>query len=229
MATCASCGKEIHDDDWTCGQCGAPVIEAAAAGGTGTSSSGYAPSYESQPAAYGSPAAYYAAPAAYGAPASPAAAEGGLSRTTLAIIIVAVVAVVAIVAVWFFVVRGAAATSGDEFLGTWNATGNGIGSVVVTRPGDDFEVTLTGEQPEKKVTVPAHIDGAELVITVDDFATMAGEANADRFKDTLKALAGDFRIVFASVDPVRLQMRIEGTDNAGEAAKNTTTLTKATL
>jgi len=227
MATCASCGNEIHDDDWTCGQCGAPVIEAAAAGGAGTRSSGYASSYESQPAAYGSPAAYHAAPAAYGAPATPLA-KGGLSRTTRTIIIVAAVAIVAIIAVWFFVVRGAAATSGDEFLGTWNATGSGIGSVVVARPGDDFEVTLTGEQPEKKVTVPAHIDGSELVITVDDFATMAGEANADRFKDTLKALAGDFRIVFASVDPKRLQMRIEGTDNAGDAAKNTTTLTKAT-
>lgn len=220
MATCASCGNEIHDDDWTCGQCGAPVIEATAAGGAGTSSSGYASSYESEPAAYGSPAAY-------GAPAPPLA-KGGLSRTTRTIIIVAAVAIVAIIAVWFFVVRGAAATSGDEFLGTWNATGSGIGSVVVARPGVDFEVTLTGEQPEEKVTVPAHIDGAELVITVDDFATMAGEANADRFKDTLKALAGDFRIVFASVDPLRLQMRIEGTDNAGEAAKNTTTLTKAT-
>ena len=50
----------------------------------------------------------------------------------------------------------------------------------------------------------------------------------DRFKDTLKALAGDFRIVFASIDPMRLQMRIEGTDNAGDAARTTTTLTKAT-
>jgi len=202
MATCASCGKETRDDDWTCGHCGAPVTRAGAAA--------------------------YTPPTVYGAPAPPPAAKSGLSRTTRTIIVVAAVAVVAIIAVWFFVVRGGATTSGDEFLGTWKATGSGIGSVVVARPGDDFKVTLAGEQPAQKVTVPAHIDGDELVITVDDFATMAGEANADRFKDTLKALAGDFRIVFSSVDPTRLQMRIEGTDNAGEETKNTATLIKAT-
>ena len=53
MATCASCGKEMRDDDWTCGNCGAPVNEAGAAGGAGASSSGYASGYESPPAAYG--------------------------------------------------------------------------------------------------------------------------------------------------------------------------------
>ena len=102
------------------------------------------------------------------------------------------------------------------------------GKCGAARQGDDFEVMLTGEQPEEKVAVPAHIDGAELVIAIDDFVTMAGEANADRFEDTLKALAGDFRSVFAGVDPIRLQMRLEGTDDAGDAAKSTTTPTKAT-
>jgi zinc-ribbon domain len=33
MTTCASCGKEIRDDDWTCGHCGAPVTGAGAAAG----------------------------------------------------------------------------------------------------------------------------------------------------------------------------------------------------
>ena len=50
------------------------------------------------------------------------------------------------------------------------------------------------------MTVPAHLDGKDLVITLDDFSQMAGEANADQFKDALEALAGDFRMVFTSVD-----------------------------
>ena len=33
MATCAGCGKEIRDDDWTCGHCGAPVTGVGAAAG----------------------------------------------------------------------------------------------------------------------------------------------------------------------------------------------------
>ncbi len=220
MATCASCGKEMRDGDWTCGNCGAAVKGAGAAGGAGESPLGYYSGYESPPD--------YGAPVAYGAPATAAATKNGLSRSTLTIVIVAALAVVAIIAVWFFFVRGSAATSGEEFLGTWNTQSGGIGNVVVARPGDDFQITLSGAQPEQKATVPAHIDGDELVITIDDFAKLAGEANADRFKATLEAVAGDFRIVFASVDPSHLEMRVEGTDSA-DAAESKTTLTKAAL
>jgi len=216
MTDCPSCGAPLKDGDWTCGRCGAPVAGAtrSAQGSAGPGGVpdpyGYAPGYEPRPAA----------------PAAPV--KKGASGTLLLVVILAVVALAAIIAVWFFVVRGAATTSGEEFLGSWTSTGGGISTVVVARPGDDFKVTLTGEQAAQKVTVPAHLDGDELVITVDDFATLAGEADADRFKDTLKALAGDFRIIFSSLGPARLQMRIEGTTASVDEAQSTVTLEKAT-
>ena len=40
--------------------------------------------------------------------------------------------------------------------------------------------------------------------------------NAERFKDALKALAGDFRMVFTSVDATHLDLRIVGTSASGE-------------
>jgi len=127
--------------------------------------------------------------------------------------------------VWFFVLRGPS-TSGDEFLGTWTASEGGIGAATIVRTGGDFKVTLTGAKPEEALTVPARIDGKELVITTDDLAATAGE-KADEFKKMLEAVAGDFRLVFASVDPTHLQMRIEGASDDLEEADSTTTLVKS--
>ena len=221
---CPSCGGPIKSGDWTCGRCGAP---AAGAGGgptaAGTQGSGYGaqtdaspylPEYQPQPATAGAAAAARA----------PTTSSGSLRL----VIIIAVVALLAIFAVWFFVVRGPK-TSGDEFLGTWTATTQqGIATVAVTRPEDAFKVTIAGGQSGQQVTVPAHIDGKELVITIDDFATLAGEANADRLKDALKALAGDFRLTFSSVDATHLSLLISGTSPAGEKTDTTSTLVKAT-
>ena len=215
---CPSCGGPIKSGDWTCGRCGAPVAGAAGgppAGGTQSSDYGaqsdpspYLPEYQPQPAA------------------AVAAAPATSSGTLRLVIIIAVVALIAVFAVWFFVVRGPS-TNGDEFLGTWTGAGS-ITSVVVARPDDEFKVTLAGGQASQKVTVPAHIDGDELVITVDDFATLAGEANADAFKDTLKALAGDFRLIFRSIDPTHVELRVEGTNSSGQSGDTTITLVKAT-
>ena len=66
------------------------------------------------------------------------------------------------------------------------------------------------------MTVPAHLDGKDLVITLDDFSQMAGEASADQLKDALKALAGDFRMVFSSVDAGNVSLRIVGTSPSGQ-------------
>ncbi len=60
------------------------------------------------------------------------------------------------------------------------------------------------------------MDGTELVITMDDFSQIAGEANAERFKTTLKALAGDFKLVISSVDATHLDLRIVGTSASGQ-------------
>jgi hypothetical protein len=207
MATCATCGKEIRDNDWTCGNCGAQVTGAGAAGGPGASPSGYAPSYEPQPAAYGAPAA---APAA----------EGGLSRATLTIIVVAAVAVVAIVAVWFLFVRGTGGTS--PFLGAWKEPAAGDGSVVIKKKSGDFKVTMSGKDAagaQKSYTIPAHLAGSSLEITVDDFITATGnEQQAAQAKAVFASMIKDFRLVFTLKDPTHLEMKVEGTAVGGSAA-----------
>jgi hypothetical protein len=97
----------------------------------------------------------------------------------------------------------------------------------VRRTGDDaFSVTISGSKEAEKVTVPAHLDGAELVITMDDFSQIAGEANAERFRDALEALAGDFRMVFTSVDATHLELRIVGTSASGQDFDQTIPLVK---
>lgn len=222
MATCAGCGKEVRDDDWTCGSCGTPVTRAGATAGSGASPSGYAPSYESQPAAYGAPGAY-GDPAAYGAPVAAPAAKSGLSRTTLNIILVAVVAVVAIIAVWFFVVRGTGGTS--PFLGTWKEPAGGDGAVVIKKKSGDFKVTMSGKDAagtEKTFTIPAHLAGSTLEITVDDFIKATGnEDQAAQAKAAFETIIKDFRLVFSLEDPTHLEMRVEGTPVGGSVATQT--------
>ena len=220
MATCGACGKEIRDDDWTCGACGAPVTRGGAAAGSGASSSAYEPAYE-PPAEYGAPAAYGAL-AAYGAPAAPAA-KGGLSRSTVTVIIVAALAVVAIIAVWFFFVRGAGGTS--PFLGAWNEPNGGTASIVIKKHSGDFEVTMSGKDTagaQKTYTIPAHLDGSSLTITVDDFLKASGnEEQAAQAKLVFESMIKDFRLVFTLQDPTHLEMKVEGTVVGGAPAQST--------
>jgi len=206
MAACPQCGNPLKEGDWTCGTCGART--SAAAHGGPTDPYGYAPGYQPDMATVATPAASTSA--------------GGALRLT---IVLAVVAILAIVAVWFIFLRGPA-SSGNELLGRWEAASGDVGSVEIARADEAFSVKLAGRDPAQTVTVPAHLDGAELVITVDDFATLAGDQNAEQFKTTLQALAGDFKIVFASTDATHLQMSIEGA-NAGQNGENTVTLVKA--
>jgi hypothetical protein len=217
MPDCPSCGAPLKAGDWMCGRCGTTVAAAGAAGAGGYgapasdgpygSSQGYLPEYQPQGAAA-------------------AAAESGSSGLLRAIILIAVVAVIAIVAVWFFVLRGPK-TTGEEFVGSWTATTQkGIATAAVAKLDDKFTVRLGGSQQGQQVTVPAHLDGADLVITLDDFSQLAGEANADRFKAALQALAGDFRMVFSSVDPTHLSLRILGTAPSGQDLDQTIPLIK---
>ena len=214
MATCGTCGKGIRDDDWTCGACGAPVTRGGASAGAGASSSGYAPSY--------GPPADYGAPAAYGAPTAAPAAKGGLSRTTLTIIILAAVAVVAIIAVWFFFVRGTGGSS--PFLGTWNEPNGGTASIVIKKHSGDFEVTMSGKDTagaQKTYTIPAHLDGSSLAITVDDFLKASGnEEQAAQAKLVFESMIKDFRLVFTLQDPTHLEMKVEGTVVGGAPAQS---------
>jgi hypothetical protein len=233
MAECPSCNAPLKDGDWTCGACGAPVAGAgmAAAPGAGPyagETTAYtapgAPAYGAPPAS-GSPGAWgpehQPRPAAVAAPAS--TGSSGLLKLVL---VVGAVAVLAVVLVWFFALRGPS-TTGEEFLGSWTAaTQQGIATITVSRDGDAFAVAITGNDTSQKVTVPAHLDGTDLIITMDDFSQMAGEGNAEAFKTTLKALAGDFEMIFSSVDATHLDLRIVGTAASGQDFDETIPLTK---
>jgi hypothetical protein len=216
MPDCQSCGAPVRDGDWNCGACGAPVTGAATpapspAGdyGAATAQQEYLPEYRTQPA-----------------PAAPA--RQGSSGTLRLVLILAAVAVVAVIAVWFFLLRGPS-TTGDEYVGSWaGTTPGGIATAKIVKQEDAFAVTLGGTQQGQSVTVPAHLDGKDLVITLDDFSKIAGEANADRMKDALKALAGDFRMVFTSVGASDLSLRIVGTTAAGQDYDQTFPMTKST-
>jgi len=231
MAECPSCNAPLKDGDWTCGTCGAPVAGAGMAG----ASTGGGPAYGA-PATFGGPA--YGAPAAYGGPGEwgpehqprPAAAaapeSAGASGLLKLVLAGGAVAIVAVILVWFFVLRGPA-TTGEEFLGSWTAsTQQGIATVVVAQEEEAFSVTMSGNDQNQKLTVPAHLDGTELVITMDDFSQMAGAGNAEAFKATLKALAGDFTMRFSSVDATHLGLRIVGESPSGQDFDETIPLSR---
>jgi hypothetical protein len=216
MAECPSCNAPLKEGDWTCGACGAPVAGAGmAAPGAGDPHAAYGGSSGAPADAYGAPSGWSGD---YGAqPAAAAAAASSDSSGLLKlVVIIAAVAVLAIVLVWFFVLRGPA-TTGEEFLGTWTATTQtGIATATIAKKDDAFAVTISGSQQGQKVTVPAHLDGEDLVITLDDFSQMAGETSADQFKAMLEALAGDFRMIFSSVDAENLNLQIIGSSPSGE-------------
>ncbi len=221
MAACPSCNAPLKDGDWTCGSCGAPAAGAAVPAATGDGA-GYG-----APAAYGRPGEW--GPEYQPRPASaPAPASAGASGLLKMVVVVGAVAIVAVILVWFFVLRGPA-TSGEEFLGNWTAsTQQGIATVVVAQREEAFSVTMSGNDQEQTVTVPAHVDGKELIITMDDFSQMAGAGNAEAFKATLKALAGDFTMRFSSVDATRLDLRIVGESPTGQDFDETIPLSRET-
>jgi hypothetical protein len=218
MTKCPSCNAPIKDGDWTCGGCGTPVAGAGVAPAAGQYGGG-------PPAGTEQYGGYTPAPHQYGeAPAATAAAPAsGLLKT---VIVVGVIAVVAVIILWFFALRGPA-TTGEEFVGAWTATTEqGIATVGIEQKEDAFSVSLTGGDAGQEVTVPAHLDGKDLVITMDDFSQLAGEENADAFKATLAALAGDFKLVFGSVDATHLDLRIAGETADGQDFDETIPLTK---
>ena len=219
MAECPSCNAPLKDGDWTCGACGAPVAGA----GMATAATGGGPAYGA-PAAYGGSGEW--GPEYQPQPAAAAPESAGSSGLLKLVLVGGAVAIVAVILVWFFVLRGPA-TTGEEFLGGWTAsTQQGIATVVVAQEEEAFSVTMSGNDQNQKVTVPAHLDGTELVITMDDFSQMAGAGNAEAFKATLKALAGDFTMRFSSVDATHLALRIVGESPSGQDFDETIPLSR---
>jgi hypothetical protein len=227
MAECPSCNAPLKDGDWTCGTCGAPVA------GAGMAAAPDAGDYhETYGRGAGAPADTYGSSTSWGDPhpaagsAAAAPSSAGSSGLLRLVLIIGVIAILAIVLVWFFVLRGPT-TTGEEFLGTWTTTTQqGIATAVIAKEEDAFTVTLSGSQQSQKVSIPAHLDGKDLVITLDDFSQMGGEASAGQLKTALNALAGDFKMIISSVDATNLSLQIVGKSPSGEDYDETIPLAK---
>ena len=71
---------------------------------------------------------------------------------------------------------------------------------------------------QKTYTIPAHLDGSNLTITIDDFIKATGsEEQATQAKAVFEAIIKDFRLVFTLQDPTHLEMRVEGSPVGGSA------------
>jgi hypothetical protein len=228
MATCANCGKEIRDDVWTCGSCGAPVAQSTA-GDTGGSeasaygSEGYNP-YAGQAAAgtgaYGSTTTSYGSSpeglTPYGTPLPRTAPprSGGLSGTTKLILAAAAVALIAIVAVWFFVLRGG---GGDEFVGTWTAAESGQGSLVIERDDGGLQVTLVGADQQRIGPLKTDLSGDELEIKLEATGDDEQQKTAvEMVKALFEATIQDFKMALRIRDADgRLLLTVSGKPKLG--------------
>jgi len=226
MAICANCGKEIRDDVWTCGFCGAPVAKAPAddaqsGDASPYGSEGYNPYAQqaAQAAAYGAARYGGVEPGAqagheqyggspedmtpYGTPMPQAkpAKSGGLSSTVKLVLALAVVAILAIVAVWFFVLRDSG--GGDQFVGTWTAVQSGEGGLVIERGGDGLQVSILGAGTEPVGPLKTELDGDELEIKL--------EAVSD--DETDKAAVEMVRALFeATIEDFKMTLRVRAAD-----------------
>jgi len=132
---------------------------------------------------------------------------------SLRTLVIAGAALAAVVLVWLFFIRD----TGNPFAGTWQAPDGApiAGTVTIAGPGRRIDVTFSGSAGAagaQTFTVGAHKDGADLVITAEDFADAAGDvADAERVRDTFAAFVKDFRLVFTLQDPTHLSMAVEGT------------------
>jgi hypothetical protein len=154
-----------------------------------------------------------APPAAAARPARAPKAQRSRLRVPLRALIAAAVVLAAAVLVWAIFIRD----TGNPFAGTWKAPAGApiAGTVVISGPGRHIEASFSGADPSGTVqsfTVRAHEDGADLVITAEDFADAAGDvADAQRVRDTFAAYVKDFRLVFAPQDVTHLELTVEGT------------------
>ena len=226
MATCPNCGSEVRDGAWTCGFCGAPIGQAAAAAAT--------------PAGYDEPmhdAAYYNAPTIYGtaAPTMPTLSPYVPRRGAKLVALGVVLAVVAIVLAggWFFFLRSTA----PDFSGTWTGTGlpsstsaASTESVTIKREGHGYLITLTSANGQTLGPVQGSVRGSRLETTLDYVGSDPQQRMATAFlKGFLAALVDDYKIVFYFKDGT-LYAQGDGKPKSGVGATNYNTparLTKA--
>ena len=202
MTTCAGCGEQIRDDDWACGSCGAPVAKGAP---------------PADPYGYGDTS--YAAPA-------PTAARGGLSSTTLTVLVVAIVAVAVIIGVWFFVLRD---SGGTQFIGTWTATDGTTDGLVIAKSEGEFQISILGADQQRVGPLKGELHGDELEIKLESANDDEAEAAAVAVvKAMFEALVEDFELLLThrSSDD-RLLLDVAGEPVAGMRPVPTTEYVRA--
>jgi hypothetical protein len=197
MAVCGTCGKELPDDVWSCGSCGAPISRAA-----------YSPASAGYVADSYAPATYTPQPDAVGGRVPQTTA--GTSRTLVTVLVLAVVAIIAIIAVWFFLLR--TTPGGQEFLGTWTGLTQRSGGITIAKPGGDFQITLLSPQGGTAGPFKGSLDDGKLEIKLEaatgDATTKAVAAIMKSYADT--ALGGGRLVLSVRPSDGHLLLTITG-------------------
>jgi hypothetical protein len=219
LASCPNCGTDARDGAWTCGTCGSPLGQPAAA------DTYQEPVYDK---------AYYDAPTAYGTTAptiQPLRAGKTSSGSKLPwLVVLAIVAIATVAGVWFFVLKPA---PGAQFLGTWHGSesapaGSLAYTVTIARNGALYLVTETAG---KKNIGPfsATLKNGHLESTYDYVGQDATQAAAVAAAKNMEALVyKDFKVVF-TVDQGTLAIAVQGSPKSPGSVTVTesTKLTKA--
>ncbi len=219
MAICPGCGKEIRDDIWVCGHCGALVAGgapsspggryggagaaagwSASAGPTADPAAGVAPSVAGGALAYAGPPAGGAGlpggaigfgeqPLPSAAPAAPRKAESRGASRSVVIAAIAGFLAVAAIIAVWFFVLRGGGGDISPYVGQWQ----------ITVPGTAMAQTLT----------IADVDGqAELTMAVSQMGQTAGQMPGQ--------IAGPYKM---ELDGDRLYTTFEPTDDASEEQK----------
>jgi hypothetical protein len=210
MATCGECGREIHDDAWVCGLCGAPVTDRGPAPDTSNH-------YE-----YAEPSPgdgeYTSSQYATGDPVTAAAVKvqaGRSSRSVWVIGAAGLVAVLAIVLVWFFVLRGPGA--GVGFAGTWRGTAADTTEVIIEAKSSGYELSMSGKDGKTVGPFSTEMVDGTLVTSLDAAAGSSDKeiAAAALFKEIMGSVYQNFSMVFThrSADDTLL-VSLQGVPNA---------------
>jgi hypothetical protein len=185
MTTCSECGRDISDGAWVCGMCGAPVTDRGPAPDT----TNY---YENPGTEYGSDQ-YTSSQYVQGAPVLAAAPRPARQSPQIVWMIGlgGLIVVLAIVLVWFFVLRGPAA-SGTGFAGTWTGTGSDKTEVVIEATNGGYQLSMNNDKGEKVGPFTTQMADGSLTTSLDVTADSS---------DKQKAAGALFKQIMGSVYP----------------------------
>ena len=190
MATCGECGKEIRDDAWVCGLCGAPVTN----GMTQPESDGH---YEYAQAGAGDYASSQYVPGAAVVAGSPKRGAGRSPQLVWVVGLGGLVAVLAIVLVWFFVLRGPAA--GVGFAGAWRTTTADATEVIIPTQGNGYELSIANKDGKSIGPFVTQMVDGNLTTSLEATAgsDVKQQEAAALFKQIMGSIYQDFTMVFS--------------------------------